>query len=1038
MRFHQIVYGVGLIVLTCACTSMAVEFYVSPRGVDIASGTAQKPFATVHRALQAMRELRKMKPAEPVVVRIAAGRYELGETISLTAADTTAPVRFEGAGTGKTILSGARRLSGWKVGIDGRSWTVTLPEVEKGRWQIEQLYVNNRRVLRPSLPRDSYFSPEGLAPGRTNAAPTRFTACAGDIDSAWTDLTNTVEIVVMHGWNITRARIAEYDAQTREVRMTTGRGGFMRDLTAKSLYRLENVQAAYGEVPGEWYCDAQTGVLSYLPLEGENVSTSDVYAPYLKCLVSLAGTSAKKVKDVTFRNLTFAHQAESLEGAGTMYHQVSSEAGGAIRVEQGENIHLKACDVRHVGGWAVQFMAGCLHCSVTEGTLFDLGAGGVQMGVRTRAHGTQTTDCRVENCLISGYGRVQPGATGVGILHADKCQVVHNTIRDGYYSGVSVGYSWRYGCPTAAGTIIEGNHIYDIGQRVLSDMAGVYTLGEQPGSVFRGNLIHDIVSARYGAHGFYFDNGSGHITVSNNVVTRAADGVVKIGGLNKNILLANNVFLFARSYMMWPTADREKSENIRVERNIFQWDEECARIFGWDPSSFRMTFASNVWWQAAWPEKIWFRKKGGTNRFDIVEEPSPPARWKRWHRLAQPSSDVAAWLAAAPGDVIADPRLSAPYAGRDHLRPLPDSPAIARGFVPFELKGRTGCANELSDPFAERATRTFPEQPLRASHRVRVATERAKRELRMVVFNQRYLLGGAGFAVAFITPSGKVYFFDLGNGGKDPVAHNCGRDTLMPWLHENDIREISGVVVSHAHGDHFGGLFGLWNRYPLSRFWDNGYQMPGSVPGEIGGEVGCIGIFRERLRAVNPDLICRSVRRGAMLDWDPELRVTVITPPVAGFPLLENPKRPKNDQPWHHLVNANALGLRVEYGETSFQIMGDIQADYESKFLLPTLPPEWRKVDVLLTCGHGIHSTKEEAEFFRPKIAVGCVFQDGAPAGWCRTWAESLPIYGVYRAVGAEVYVTGMDGNVTVISDGKKCRVETQYGANRRKRLFKR
>lgn len=1022
--------------------SFGATFHVQTTGRDSDDGSAEKPFATVTRAVRALREVRAAKPSEPVTISLGAGTHFLDQTVSLTAADTTAPVVFEGAGKGKTVLSGGRRLSDWRTGTDGRSWTVTVPEVTNGTWRIEQLYVNGRRALRPTLPRDSYFVAAGKAPGCTNALPDRFTAAAGDIDAAWTDLTNGVELVAMHGWNISRLRVKSYDPETRGVILSGGRPGYMRTFNEKSTYRLENVRAAYGEVPGEWYCDRATGLLSYYPLADEDARTSEVIAPCLPTLFALAGKPGEPVRNVTFRGMTFAHQAEVLVPQGTTYHQVSTEAGSAIRCDYAADVLIAKCDVRHTGGWAVQFAAGCERCAVEDGTLFDLGAGGVQIGV-TDGRARRDTPmwshaCHVERCLISGYGRIQPGATGVGIVYAGDNLVRRNTIRDGYYTGVNVGYGWNYGNTAPGGNIVEGNHIYEIGQHVLSDMAGIYTLGEQPGTVLRGNLIHDLTQARYGAHGLYFDNSSSYITVSNNVITRCTEGGAKIGGLSKHLLLANNIFLFGKEYVFWPCADKERAEGIRVERNIFQWDEGCAKVFGWGPSTNRISFASNVWWQAAWPEKIWFRKPGGTNVFDLVDEPSPPARWKTWRKLAKPSADAAAWFASAPGDTIEDPRLYAPYAGCQHLKPMPDSPAVARGFVPFDLKGNVGCPDEQTGPFAERATRTFPEQPLRPHQLKKVAERRQRRELRMTVFNQRYLLGGAGFAVAFETPDGRVYLFDTGNGTADPVAQSCGRDVIAPWLYEGGHRAIDGVVVSHGHSDHFGGLFGLWNRYPVARFWDNQYTMPGLPPHQHGSEPSCLDDLRANLAKANPDMIYRAVRQGATLDWGKDLKVTVIWPPVDGVPFLENKNRMKRDTPWHNLINANAIGLRVEFDETVFQIMGDIQEDYEAKFLLPKLPPEWRKVDVLLPCSHGIHATKEEAEFFRPKIAVGCCYQDGAPAGWSRTWADSLPIRAVYGAVGAEAYVSGIDGNVTVVSDGKKCRVETEFGKNRRTNPFRR
>jgi glyoxylase-like metal-dependent hydrolase (beta-lactamase superfamily II) len=70
----------------------------------------------------------------------------------------------------------------------------------------------------------------------------------------------------------------------------------------------------------------------------------------------------------------------------------------------------------------------------------------------------------------------------------------------------------------------------------------------------------------------------------------------------------------------------------------------------------------------------------------------------------------------------------------------------------------------------------------------------------------------AGLAVVMETPAGKTYLYDTGNGYPDSDGwagdYNAGRDTIVPYLEARGVKSLDGVLISHAHYDHFGGL--LW------------------------------------------------------------------------------------------------------------------------------------------------------------------------------------------------------------------------------------
>ena len=296
---------------------------------------------------------------------------------------------------------------------------------------------------------------------------------------------------------------------------------------------------------------------------------------------------------------------------------------------------------------------------------------------------------------------------------------------------------------------------------------------------------------------------------------------------------------------------------------------------------------------------------------------------------------------------------------------------------------------------------------------------------KMTVLNCLNVNGGAGLAIVIQTPGRKTWLFDTGTGGfstpkgtLDPLVYNCGRDTIYPYLQEEGITEIEGILVSHGHGDHIGGLEWLLKKVPVRNLYDSGYRFSQSdVALNTGNEVAVhqrvLKEFAERF----PHHYFE-VTRGAQLDWGPELKVTVLSPPKEFFQELPNPNRMKRDTPIHHLLNANSLALQIKHGKNTFFIVGDIQQDYLLKKLWPLLSAEEKKCDVCILPSHGIHTIKEEVEATRPKIAVASVWLP---------WAKSIPAWKQYAGVGTDVYATGTDGHVEIISDGSSLSVKTQF-----------
>lgn len=307
-------------------------------------------------------------------------------------------------------------------------------------------------------------------------------------------------------------------------------------------------------------------------------------------------------------------------------------------------------------------------------------------------------------------------------------------------------------------------------------------------------------------------------------------------------------------------------------------------------------------------------------------------------------------------------------------------------------------------------------------------THNSRRKFILTCFEMPDIHKGAGLAIVLQTPSGHTYLYDTGVGypSKSDASgwvsdFNAGRDLIVPFLRKNNIKEIDGVVISHAHLDHYGGLLWLVDHFPIKKLYDSGYEFPGKLSPDWQSELGGYTKLRERFKARGE---YQEAHTGDKLNLDDQLDVEVIAPPKTFFGEAHPERRKASDPPEHYLVNANSLELRIRYGKVVFLFPGDIQKEDQVESLLPSLPPGKFKADILIAPGHGINTaqTPEFAAVVRPKVVIASVFT---------RYVANSSAPEIYGKVGAKVYITGLQGWIRVTSDGEDYKVETERSVNR-------
>jgi hypothetical protein len=534
-RFATLVIG-GFILLVCKTVQAVPEIHVAVGGKDDNNGSSTAPVASLKRAQELARK------ARPSTVILHKGVWFLSEPILFTEADSD--TTWQAALGDKVVLSGGRAIRGWTDQGNGL-WSAPVPDADT--CYFRHLFVNGMRATRARTPNGSSADPLLRLLDFDRGTPERPETAKVEPRQLgeWKNLTD-VEMVVFKNW-------ATYHKRLQAVDVTTGLCTFMpphstyagrNQPTSKRFYYFENAREMLDE-PGEWYLDRSEKVVYYKPRAGETLSTAEVIAPKIPHVLLIQGTAAKPVRNLTFKGLTLSHGCDHFPEAG--HH--GNQAGRIYNMEgppalvKGlylQNCALIGCTIAHSGGTGVELSIAARGNRLEGNHIYDLACNGIDLGHDDKKdkNGLPTAETIPENNaiinnLVQTCGQVYRGACGIVVTHARKTLIAHNEVTDHPYSGVTVGWVWGSQETLNRENIIEWNHIHNV-MKDVADGGGLYTLGNQPGTIIRYNHIHDVRRSKYAHHspnnGLFFDSGSKNFLVQSNLVYDCAGGPLRLNG----------------------------------------------------------------------------------------------------------------------------------------------------------------------------------------------------------------------------------------------------------------------------------------------------------------------------------------------------------------------------------------------------------------------------------------------------------------------------------------------------------------------------
>lgn len=672
------------------------DLFISPDGDDAWSGTHPEPtddgtdgpLATLEGAKRAIQDRKRCAAlARPLTVWLRGGRYAIDEPITFDS-DDGGPITYAAYPCETPVIDGGVRIDDWsETNVNGTTvWVADLPAVARDEWSFASLFVDGERRPRPRLPKgeEEFFWIEDV-PGAgtdgdhfTSTGTQEFVAREGDLDPDWRNLSD-VEVVALHYWIEERLPIESIDSETNRVGTELGSVFSLVDDVGDRFarYYVENVFDALSE-PGEWYLDRPAGDLYYVPKAGETPENTAVIAPKTTQLIELAGNpeAGAHVEHLRFQGLTFRHTdweqidpAPKLEAYWPQHYdgetvhanvpQAAFHLPGVISATGARHCTIEDCTIEHVGFYGIELGDGCHGNRIVGNEIADTGGGGVKVsGARAgKDRARRTGENRVTDNHIHNGGLVFHSSIGVLVRHAFDLDIAHNHVHDYYYSGISVGWVWGYAEHTTRDVRIENNHIHDIGKGLLSDMGGIYTLGVQPGSVVRGNHVHDVRRRNYGGWAIYTDEGSSHILIENNLA-HDTDSQPFHQHYGRENIIRNNVFAFGGEGQITLTrlasgrtgkrvlADNDEYASFTFQRNIVVTDGQPVfvgrRSLLLDDDSYRSVLSdANLLWDVRGDEPrcasgtydaeanwVWIDdytleewRESGLDRHSIVTEP---------------------------------------------------------------------------------------------------------------------------------------------------------------------------------------------------------------------------------------------------------------------------------------------------------------------------------------------------------------------------------------------------------------------------------
>ena len=563
-KFNKMTVLAAFLLMMGSAVWAQQDIYVSPEAPKGGKGTLQSPYASIEEAKASVKKINRKMNGD-ITVWLRGGTHRLSSPLVFKEEDSGMNgfrVIYKAYENEKPVISGGRAVTGWEPTIHRYIYSAPFNSPEK----LRALFVNGKRarmagVETPVFGQGSWGTvtingdePWSFGPG-TTVAGVKFLLK----DLPLLANPEDVELIQKEVWTekvICASNVEKLDRDTLLVTFQQPYGVILTSLgwAGRTLYDREFVvRNAYEllDSPGEFYFDRKKQRIYYYT-DGEDMSQARVEAPVSKGLIRISGSSnASRVQNLSFEGITFSHDAwnlmelEGSHGFGgvqslgiavkyipggnwhpTRYNSIDIPPGSII-VKNSQNIsfvrnrfeQLNAAtslsyvndvvDSKIIGNFFHNLLGNALnighpqHYEIGDGDIYGPNVEGVCKNI-------QVTNNYVRNVSLD-FQQVE----AMTAFFVESVSFEYNDILGTPYGGITCGWWWgNSGIPpstVARNNSINYNRIGDT-HIVMSDGGVIYMLGEQPGSVAKGNYLFN------GPRCIYPDDGSAYWTITDNAI----------------------------------------------------------------------------------------------------------------------------------------------------------------------------------------------------------------------------------------------------------------------------------------------------------------------------------------------------------------------------------------------------------------------------------------------------------------------------------------------------------------------------------------